>query len=176
MLNTKELLNELFGKESQSMANVEVYAICKKLRELGVEVIELFPDKIEFDWSYHVCSYKNSTFYCGTKGMLTIENISELNKNALDCLVGKLNYEQLNRVGNLIDLYEDKYTHNLSLQEDMKYIGMFGTKLYREHEQAIADYALLLRELKNVFQSGFLDRSVFGSLFGEHINYILTGE
>ena len=58
MLNEKELLNARFGKESRSISNGEVVAICGKLRvaicgklrELGVEVIERYPDKIEFEW------------------------------------------------------------------------------------------------------------------------------
>ena len=160
MLNAKELLNERLGKESEFISNVEAHAICKKLRELGVEVIEVFPDKIEFDWLYHICSYKNRTFYCGSNCMLTIENISDLNTNSLNCLVGKLTDEQLNRVGILIDLFEDKRNHLLSQREDMKSVEMEGTKLYLKNEKVLNDTLKTLMKLRKVFQSGFVDSSI----------------
>ena len=171
MLNAKELLNQRFGKESQSISNVEVDAICKKLRELGVEVIERFPDKIEFEWLDHICSYKNRTFYCGTKGMLTIENISDLNTIGLDCLVGKLTDEQLNRVGNLIDLYDEQINHNLSLQEDMRYLDMFGTDMYANLAAEFDDLTELKAMLATTFQSRNMEDYPFSIK-----QYILKGE
>lgn len=157
MLNAKELLNERLGKESQSISNAEVDAICKKLRELGVEVIERFPDKIEFEWLDHICSYKNRTFYCGTKGMLPIVNISDLNTIGLDCLVGKLTDEQLNRVGNLIDLFESDIHHCLNQKEDLKYLEMKETTFYRINNEALQSYNRLVKKLKKTFQTGFLE-------------------
>ena len=88
-------------------------------------------------------------------------------------MVGKLNDEQLNRVGNLIDLYEDKYKHLLSQHEDMEHIGMVGTKLYRKSEQVLVDTFKTLIQLKKVFQSGFLDVAGINS---STLYYILKGE
>ena len=172
MLNEKELLNARFGKESRSISNVEVDAVCRKLRELGVEVIERFPDKIEFEWMGHICTYKNRTIYCGTKGMTSIGNISRLNTDNLDCLVGKLTDEQLTRVGNLIDLIEGDIDHIISQQEDMKYIDMFGTKLYQKNEQLLVELTNLIEELQKAFQSGFRDEPFNINV----LRYILKGE
>ena len=58
-----------------------------KLRELGVEVIEVFPDKIEFVWCDHICSYRNGAFECGTQSEMLLNDISELDTDKLDWLV-----------------------------------------------------------------------------------------
>lgn len=172
MTNAKELLNGRFGKESQSISNVVVDAICKKLRELGVEIIEVFSDKIEFEWYEHICSYKNRTFYCGTNGMLTIENISDLNTIGLDCLVGKLTDEQLTRVGNLIVLFESDIDHCLNQKKDLKYLEMKETPFYRFNNEALQSYNPLVKKLKKTLQTGFLEE--FKSSYIK--TYILLGK
>ena len=159
--NVKELLNEQFGKAS----------VCGKLRELGVEIIEVYPDKIGFVWRNKICSYENGTFYCGLKSTLTIENISDLNKNGLDCLVGKLTDEQLARVGNLIDLYEERINYILSQQEDIRYVGMFGTDIYGNFVAELDE----LTELKAMLQTTFQTRDMEDYPFSIK-QYILLGE
>ena len=172
--NAKEFLNGRFGKfgkETQSISYVEFYTICKKLQELGVEIIVVNPYHIKFDWCEHLCFYKNKTLYCGTNGKFTIENISELNTDVLDCLVGKLTDEQLDRVGNLIDLYEDRINHNLSQQEDMIHVGMFGTDMFANLVAELDD----LTELKEMLETTFQTRNMEDYPFSIK-QYILLGE
>lgn len=174
MTNSKELLNEMFGKESRSMLYVDVYHICEKLQELGVENIELFPDKIEFEWLDHICTYKNGKFYRGTQGIKPCDDIYKLDSNFLDDLVGKLTDEQLTRVGYIIDLFEDKYNNLLCQQENMEYLGMTGTKLFWNTIQNLSDSVNMIVELQDVFQSGFFDLEE--SIHPDIVYYILKGE
>lgn len=184
MTNAKELLIGRFGKESSSMSYGEAYDFCKKLQELGVEIIELSSDKIEFVWFYHMCGYENGMLECGPRSV-KVKEISKLDTEVLDWLIGKiddveivdlqLTDAQLTRIGNLIDLYEDKYNYLLGLQEEMSYIDMFGTKLYRNNEQALADYVNMIVKLQNVFQSGCFDLLNL-TIGGDLLSYILKGE
>lgn len=175
MLTEKEVLNEPFGKKSRAISNVEVSAICKKIRELGVENIEVYPDKIEFVWMNHICSYKNNTFNCGTNIFSINELISYLDTDDLNYLVGKLSDEQLTRVGNLIDLYEDSFNHLLAKQEDMEYFDMVGTELYNKNTQVMSEYSYLIEQLQTLFQSGFLHEKI-NTLNLDTLRYILKGE
>ena len=172
MTNAKELLNGVFGKESQSTSNVEISAIWKKLQELGVKIIEVYPDKIEFVWMDHICSYKNNTFHCGANKSWVIENISYLDTDGLYRLVGKLTDEQLDRVGNILDLYEDSYNHLLCQQEDMKYVGMVNTDLYDVNTKFVSKYTHLINILQETLQTGEL-----GDVESHMVEkYILKGE
>lgn len=160
MLNVKdvkELLNDRYGKDSLTISHVEVFAVCKKLRELGVEIIEVYPDKIEFVWCDHICSYKNRTIKCGSNRFWIIENISNLDIDCLDYLVGKLTDEQLYRVGNLIDLFESDIVHCLNQKEDLEYLEMKETPFYRINNETLETYVRLVKKLKKTLQTGFLE-------------------
>ena len=147
MLNAKELVNGRFGKLSNvegyaerfgKFHNVEVYAICKKLRELGVEKIEVYSDKIEFYYDEHLCTCKDFSWFCNgfirfTCGdnilvcdfdTLTVENLNRLVGLIIitDEQLTREQREQLTSVGSILDLFEDKYNHLLT-DEQLTRVG-----------------------------------------------------
>lgn len=147
------------------------HVVCRKLSDAGVEIIVVYPTKIEFEWCEHICSYKNGTFYCGIQGVKPCDNIDKLDSNFLYELVGQLTDEQLDRVGNLIDLYEDRINYMLSQQEDMMHVGMLGTDMYTNLVAQLDD----LTELKAMLETTFQTRNMEDYPFSIK-QYILLGE
>lgn len=160
-------------KETKGFRRVEDHVVCRKLYDAGVEIIVVYPYKIEFVWCEHICSYKKGTFYCGTQVVKQCDNIYKLDSNFLYELVGKLTDEQLERLGNVIDLYEDTINHLESQLEDIKYVGMYGTDLYLTKEEEYRSHTELVAMLRTAFETR--DFEDYNSIY-PIANYVLKGE
>ena len=164
---TVEEFNENIG-----FRTVEDYDVCRKLSDVGVELIILTPTGIEFEWCERICSYKNGSFYCGTQ-VVKCDDINKLDSNFLYELVGKLTDDQLERLGNLIDLYEDNLKHLESQLEDMKSVSMYGTDVYRIKEEQYRNYTELIAMLRTPFETRDFERDQYGYSIEK---YVLKGE
>ena len=163
----------LNSKESHSFPNVMIQSVASKLRDLGAEDIEVYPYKIEFVWCLHICKYENGIIYCGRNGMLNVENISDLNTNELDSLVGKLTNEQLDRLGVVIDLYDDTIKHLESQLDDMKSVGMYESDLYFNKEEEYRKHTEFVAILRTSFETREID-DYKGDV--PVLKYVLIGE
>lgn len=179
--------------ESKGFRSVEDHVVCRKLFDAGVEIILVFPTKIAFVWDEHMCYYKNGTFYCelefvwdedmrsykngtfysGTKRDKSCDNIYKLDHNFLNELIGKLTDEQLERLSNVIDLYEDEINYIESQVEKMKYDSMYGTELYHIKEGKYRYYTELVAMLRTAFQTRDFEHVQYG--YNEK-KYVLNGE
>ena len=160
-------------KETKGFRSVEDHVVCRKLVDAGVDVIVVYPFKIEFDWCGYICIYKNGTFYCGRQGVKQCDNIYKLDSNFLYELVGKLTDEQLERLGNLIDLYEDDINHLENQLDDMKYVCMYGTDMYHIKEEQYRNYTELVAVLRTAFETRDLELPQSDYPIA---NYVLKGE
>ena len=86
----------------------------------------------------------------------------------------KLTDEQLDRLGNVIDLYEDTLKHVDSQLEDMKAVGMYGTDLYRNKKEAYREFTELVAMLRTAFQTR--DFKALSYFIYTIANYVLKGE
>lgn len=136
---------------------VEVQVALKKLHELGAEITKIYPHKIEFKWCDKICEYEKGYFDSETGWCISCNNIEQLDKGGLNVLVGKLKDDQLNRVGVLIDLFEDDLHHSESQKEDLEYLEMQETPFYRINNEAIESLEYKLKKLKKSLQTGCLE-------------------
>ena len=160
-------------KETKGFRSVDDHVVCRKLSDAGVEIIVVYPTKIEFEWCEHICSYENGSFFCGTQVIKQCDDIYKLDSNFLYELVGKLTDEQLDRLGNVIDLYEDTLKHIDSQLEDMKAVGMRGTDLYHNKEKAYRRHTKLVAMLRTAFETRVFEE--YHSIY-PIVNYVLKGE
>ena len=164
--------------ETKGFRCVDDYVVCRKLCDAGVEIIVVNPTIIEFEWGEYICSYKNRTFYCGSERIKQCDNIYKLDSNFLNELVGKLTDEQLDRLGNVIDLYDDTIKHLESQLDDMKSVGMSESDLYFIKEEEYRKHTEFVAMLRTAFETRDFDTRDFEDYkyVVPVVNYVLKVE